>query len=142
VIVAALTVASVWYIMAPPRGESDYRERAFETAQALRSHVQSTRIWVRTLQRGGTLRSSATVAFREAEEDATKVASGFASYQPPPGTDGLRSAMIALASDVEDALAAVRIAAQREQWSSVPEAAAPLADLSGRLRGLVERAGG
>jgi hypothetical protein len=133
VLAGVLVVASVWYVTAPPRGVADYRERAAQTADKLRSHVQSARLWVRTLDGDRTLRSSAAVGFREAEDDAVTDASRFAGYDPPAGTDGLRSDLTKLSSDVEDALAALRIVTQRDEWSRVPATGAPLAELSKRL---------
>lgn len=141
--VAILVVAaSAWYVNAPPRSPASYRERAVETAEILRSNVQSTRIWTRTLERDKALTTAAAVGFREAEEDAAKAASSFAVYAPPVGSDALRSELSALGNEVEDALASVRIASQRSQWSRVPAAATPLPDLAARLERFMQRASG
>lgn len=140
-LLAVLVVAtSLWFVTRPPRGAEDYRERAAETAESLRSHVQSTRLWVGTLARDRALRPSAEVAFREAEDDATANASAFAGYAVPPGGLGARSELMALASDVTDALAAVRIAAQADRWSRLPSTAEPLATLSRRLKDFADKA--
>lgn len=112
------------------------------TAEILRSNVQSTRIWARTLTRDDTLTTAAAVAFQEAEEDAAKAAASFSAYDPPPGTDGLRSDLSALSNDVDEALGSVRIASQRSQWSRVPATAAALPRLAARLERFVHRARG
>ncbi len=141
VAVASLILASLWYVQAPPRTAGAYRERAVKTAESLRSQVQTTRIWLSSLADDESTRPAASVAFREAEEDADKAAATFARYDPPVGTDALRSRLTSLATEVTDALAQVRIAAHRGRWEKLPERRGSLAKLSKRLDDLRKEAG-
>ena len=140
VAVAVLAFASLWYVEAPPRSATAYREEAVNTTETLRSQVQTARIWLRTLDRDDSTRAAAAIGFREAEEDANKATSSFESYDPPAGADQLRSEVTTLASDVTTALAELRIAAHRGQWDALPGRAAPLPELSKRLDELKKRA--
>lgn len=135
-----LVLACLWYVQAPPRSADAYRERAVKTAETLRSQVQTTRIWLRTVADDESTRPAASVGFREAEEDAGNAASTFESYDPPTGTDALRRRLTTLAGEVTEALAQVRIAAHRGQWRELPQRGAALAELSERLDELEEQA--
>ncbi len=137
---AVLLFASLWYVEAPPRSASAYREEAVRTTESLRSHVQTARIWLRTLDRDDATRAATSVGLREAEEDANKAASSFESDDPPAGTNALRSELTTLASDVTDALAQLRIAAYRGEWRTIARRADPLPELSKRLDELRKRA--
>jgi hypothetical protein len=140
VLAAVVTVAAVWYVVAPPRSQSAYRERAAQTAESLRSHVQTARLWADAERRGRATREAATIGFDEAETDAQATASTFSAYDPPPGTKDLRTRVTRAATDVKDALATLRIAAHRDAWSRVPAAARPLEELATRLDGLAREA--
>ena len=91
VAVGLLALASLWYVQAPPRSDSAYRERAVKTAEMLRSRVQTTRIWLRALADDEATTPAASVAFRESEEGASKAASSFERVEPPAGTDAVRA---------------------------------------------------
>ncbi len=135
-----LILAALWYVQAPPRTGGDYRERAAMTLETLRSQVQSTSLWIRELENERTTRQAASVAFREAEDDASAAVSDFAAWDPVGNTQGLRRDITAVGSDVTDALAAVRIAAEDERWDTLPELARPLPPLANRLERLARRA--
>lgn len=139
VAVGVLTLASLWYVQAPPRSASAYRERAVMTVETIRAQVQTTRIWLQTLADDETTQQAASVGFVETEEDAHKAASGFETHDPPSGTDPLRTRVTSLASDATDALAQVRIAAHRGQWEDLPRRRPELAKLSKRLDDLKSR---
>jgi len=136
----AVVVAALWYVVAPPRGVDGYRERASSTAEALRSQVQTARIWLRTVARDDTLLTSASVGLWEAEEDASAVASGFEGYDPPRGADELRADLSGLADETTSALGDLRIAAHRGDWGTLPRLAEPLPRLADRLQALARRA--
>lgn len=106
-VAGALVVASLWYVQAPPRGAAAYRERAAETAGALRSHVESARLWIAALADGEVTRAATTVALEESEADARGAASAFAAYDPPPGTGALRRELVALGEEAAGVLAAL-----------------------------------
>ncbi|MDQ3934840.1 MAG: hypothetical protein M3340_09460 [Actinomycetota bacterium] len=133
VLAAILAAASVWYVQAPPRSPETYHDRAVETVEALRSQVQTARIWVRSAEDGETTREAATVGLREAEEDARKAASTFEGYDPPEGTEDLRTRVSALATETTGALARLRIATAQEDWDELTRLAEPLPGLADRL---------
>jgi hypothetical protein len=140
VAVVAVVLASLWYVIAPPRGVDSYRERASITTGTLRSQVQTARIWLRTLARDDTLRTSAGVGLREADEDASAAAASFEGYDPPRGTDALRARLSTLAEETTTVLGDLRIAAQRDEWDRLDEIGQPLPALAGRLDALARRA--
>jgi hypothetical protein len=138
--VAIVVVAALWYVQAPPRTVGDYRERAGMTIETLRSQVESARLWTGAVKDDRVTPQAATVAFREAEEDATAVASEFAAWDPPGDTRDLRASITRLASDVIDVLAKLRIAAEDERWNALLRLSAPLPRLADRLQWLARTA--
>ncbi len=135
-----LVAAAVWYVHAPPRSADAYRERAAQTAETLRSQVQTARIWVRSTEDGEVTHEAATVGLRETEADANKAGSKFEGYDPPAGLVDLRARVSSLATDVTDALSTLRIATAHEEWSELPRLAEPLEDLAERLAELEKAA--
>jgi hypothetical protein len=133
-------LGSFWYVQAPPRTVGDYRERAALTVETLRSQVESARLWVQALEEERTLRPTALVGLREADEDASTAAAEFAGWDPRGDTRRLRSQIATLAAEVTDALGALRVEAEDGQWDALPELAAPLPRLSDRLQALAEQA--
>lgn len=138
--IAALVLAALWFVHAPPRSPGAYREQAANTVEKLRSQVQSARLWVREVEAGRVLHPSATVGFQEAESDANKAVSEFEGYDPPKRTRDLRTAVSSLGTETTTALAELRIAAHRGEWQHLRSVAAPLAGLSARLDALQQRA--
>ena len=131
--IAIAVLVAVWYVAAPPRTVGDYRERSVMTLETLRSQVETARLWTRAIANDRVTRQAATVAFREAEEDASAAASEFAAWDPRGDTRALRSTITTLGSDVVDSLAKLRIAAEDERWDELPRLAAPLPRLADRL---------
>ena len=138
--VVALGAAALWYLTAPPKGVDGYRERAASSAETLRSQVQLARIWVESVEDGESTRTAALVGLQETERDASSAASTFERHEPPSESVELRSAFSSLAGEVTDALGALRVAAQLEEWSRVPQLSEPLPGLAERLREFEERA--
>jgi len=138
--VGLVMLASLWYVQAPPRSAGAYRERAADAADALRSQVQTTRIWLRTVARDESTRQAASVGFREAEEDAAAVAAAFEGYDPPSETDALRQAVSRAGDRTVASLAEVRIAAHRGEWQALPRRRDALAELARRLDELEQQA--
>lgn len=136
---AALAVASLWYVQAAPRTPGAYRQRAADSLDALRSNVESARLWIVTSAEGRTLRTSEEVALREADEDAGAAAAGFGSLDPPRGTTGDREDFTRIGDDVEVVLSSLRISAGRGDWPAVERAAGALPRLSDRLERLASR---
>lgn len=132
VFVAALVLASLWYLTAPPRNSGEYRDRAAATAALLRSHVQTARLLIETVQADRSTHAFATVGFEEAEADALAAGGRFLAYDPPLADEELRTRLETLASETTGALAEVRITAHAGRWDE-------LATVVDRLRRLAER---
>jgi hypothetical protein len=128
-----VVAASLWYVVAPPRDASAYRDRASESAQTLRSQVQTAKIWAQAVADGKALGRSAAVGLDDNEKQAQAAASRFSAYDPPRGTDDVRSEFTSLASAVTDELARLRIAAQRGDWDEVRRAPPRLDRLAAQL---------
>lgn len=140
-LVITLAVATaLWYVTAPPKGLDGYRERAASIAEAVRSQVETSRLWVRTVEDGKATHAAALVGLREAEEDARSAASTFQGYEPPAKGLPLRRAFSAVTTDATAALAELRIAAEQGRWEGIAATAEPLSELSTRLRRFEERA--
>lgn len=114
--VVLVGAAALWYLSAPPKGADGYRERAASTAATIHSQVQLARVWVESREDGETTGAATLVGLEEVEGDALSAAAAFGGHEPPSGLLGLRSELDSLASDATDALAALRIAAQQEEW--------------------------
>ena len=140
VAVFAVLLVSVWYVHAPPRTVGDYRERAAMTAETLLSQVETAALWVRELDDGNVTRRAASVALREAERDAAAAAAEFAAWDPRGDARQVRADVTALAGEVTDALAQLRIAAEDGRWDALPAFAQPLPGLAARLDALARRA--
>jgi hypothetical protein len=130
-VVVGLIGGSLWYGHAPPRSEGAYRRQAASTVELLASQVGTARLWIDAVRAGRVTRPAASVAFREAEDDARSTTARFAGYDPPAGT-AVRDQVTAAAGDTVDALAAVRIAAHDGRWQH-------LGDLDGRLEQVTSR---
>jgi hypothetical protein len=138
--VAFLLAAALLYVTAPPRGLDGYRERAAYTTEALGSQVQTALLWAETRDDDKALAPATLVAFEEAEVDAATAASSFEGFTPPSGGERWRTRFVALAAEVDDALARLRIAADRGRWEEMPALSEPLPRLARELARFEERA--
>jgi hypothetical protein len=132
-VAAALAVASVWYVQAPPRTADAYGDRAAKAATTLRSQLEMARLWAAAAREEQALAASVSVGLEDSERAALRAASRFEAYDPPPDAAGVRTRFTALADEATAVLAELRIAAHREDWSGVAGADARLARLSRRL---------
>jgi hypothetical protein len=131
---AALAVlAALWFGHAPPRSVAAYSKLATQTVEYLHSQVQTARLWAGAVARGDATHQAAVVALDEAESDAGATADRFAGWDPPSGADGIRDTVTSAGDEVTEALARLRIAAHRDQWSGLPQLAGTLPDLAQRL---------
>ena len=140
VLVVFTIAAALWYVTAPPKGIDGYRERASYTAGSIRAQIQSTRIVAETFTDGELPHAATLVGFEEAERDAKAASATFEEFEPPTGTHDLRTAFVSISGDASDALSALRIAGQQEQWDRIAELAEPLAGIAVRLERFIERA--
>jgi hypothetical protein len=138
---AVAVVASLWWLQAPPRSEGAYLERAAATEELLRSHVQTTAMWIRAVRDGDATTQPATVGVREADADAAAVAADFAAWDPPSGGERLQREVTSVAADVTSALTAARIDAARGEWERLERRLDELARLADRLAELRGRKG-
>ncbi len=132
----ALVAASFWYVTAPPKGLDGYRERAGQRLETIRSQVQSSRIWLESLDDEEATRSATLVGLREAERDSSESQSDFQEQEAPDGTARLRARFGDVASRAVDALRALRVAAEQERWDELPRLAEPLPRIAADLERL------
>jgi hypothetical protein len=137
---AALAVASVWYVQAPPRTADAYGDRAAKTAITVRSQVETARLWAAAARDDQALRASVVVGLEDSERAAVGAASDFESYDPPPGAEAVRTRFTAVAGEATAVLAELRVAAHREDWATVAGADERLALLARRLDELAREA--
>ncbi|GAA3343032.1 hypothetical protein GCM10020358_40200 [Amorphoplanes nipponensis] len=131
--VFAVVMASLWFGHAPPRSAAAYARQGAETVGYLRSQTRTARLWVDAVASGSATHQAASVALREAEDDASATAARFAGWDPPAGSDAVRATVTALGDEVTRRLAELRIAANRGRWADLPGVARPLPDLAERL---------
>lgn len=130
---AVLTLLSVGCV-GPARSSGSYRGKAANTADHVRSSVETTILGIEASDRHGVPAAYSSVLFGEAEADASSAADTFASVQPPGRTsDKLRSNASTLFQDAVDALATVRIDARRGDFSALEGELAGLHHISRQL---------
>lgn len=132
----AIAGASVWWVQHPPRSQAGYRERAVQTVESLRAHVETARLWSDQIARERAFRTAASVAFEEAFSAAQSTASGFQAWIPPRGMGGVRVPVAQAASDVSSALGRLHVAAERGHWRVVAAMRRDLARLVTALTAL------
>lgn len=136
VVGVALAALSLWYLVAPPRGEAAYRDRAADSAETLRAQVQTARLWAAAVADGDTTGPAAAVGIEDGERRARAAAAKFEGYDPPQGADGVRERFSALAADATEQLSRMRIAARRGDWAAVARAEPRLERLADELERL------
>jgi hypothetical protein len=132
--------AALVYVIAPPTSVEGYRERAAATAETLDSQVETALLWATTREEDKATAAATLVGFEEAEADASAAATKFESYNVPREAIGLRTRLVALATEVRNALAELRIAAEQERWKEVGALSSPLPGLSDELAAFEEKA--
>lgn len=137
----ALTGASLWYVVAPPRSEQAYRDRAADATATVHSQVVTAELWAREAAGGDAFTTSAVVGIEDAERRASNAAAAFAHHDPPDGLDATRADVTHLLTEATDLLASVRIAAHRGRWGDVASARAELDRIARDLEALRRRLG-
>jgi hypothetical protein len=138
---AVAVVVSLWWLQAPPRSEGAYLERAAATEELLRSHVQTTAMWIRAVRDGDATMQAAAVGIREADADAARTAADFAAWDPPRGAEQLQREVSRVAADVTSALTVARIDAGRGEWERLERRLDEVARLADRVAELRRRKG-
>ena len=125
------------------RTADDYVLKAVNTAEAVRSSVETVRLGIEAAERDRAFLPYLSRLFGDAEEDAGSAAMTFESVQPPDGaSDALRDELGTLLDAADDSLSAVRIAIRREDVDAVVARSQELADLSDALEAFITRNGG
>lgn len=116
------------------RSDQDYREKAANTAQAVRSAVETAQLVVRGTGEGKAPGRYVGRALADVESDVSSVSTAFSSIQPPSSAvDQLRSDLTSLLDECSSVLAQLRIVARRGELSQLSGWAEPLPDLAARL---------
>jgi hypothetical protein len=140
-VLLVLSVAgSVWWVQAPPRGPTAYRESTETTLRKLSSRSETARLWIEQFERGRVTESATAIALDEADRGATSALSQFESYDPPRGLEPLRTEVAKLGNELTTALGDLRIAAHQDRWERAGEVADRLHTLTGQLKALSGKA--
>jgi hypothetical protein len=137
---AIAAVAAIAYVVAPPKGLDDYRQRAAASAKTLDSQVQTADLWSEVADQGRATTQATLVGLEEAHEDATSAASEFEGFNAPAGAAALRSRFVTLAAEAIAALDDLHAAARQGHWDDLPGLSARLPALSDQLVRFEERA--
>ena len=98
----------------PARSTDAYAGKALSTTTATQSAVESAILAAELAGQGRVTDAYASVAFADAEGDASAAQSAFDSIQPPnPSSDHIRAQLDPILSDAVDALSSLRITARR-----------------------------
>jgi len=132
----AVIAGALWYLQAPPRSAGAYRDRAANVVDSVHSQVQVARLWLGAVESGEVTHPAAIIALQEADDDAARALGDFEQLDPPAGTDEVRHRVSTLTGEAGDALAQLRIAANRGEWQRLPRLGRPLPRLARRLDAL------
>jgi hypothetical protein len=116
-----------------------YESKAGETAKVVVSAVQTARLAVEAARGGRAYGRYLSQVLAEAEEDAGAAQGTFDAIQPPDRrADELRDRLDELLTTATSTLAELRIAARRGRLDELPELAAPLGKVAGKLHDFAE----
>jgi hypothetical protein len=137
-VVLALASTALTACVGPSRTDDDYHRKAGNTAEAMRSAVESGRLVADLVLHDRAFGPYASIAASEAEQAAGGVQAAFDSVQPPSkAADEVRASLDPLLQEAAGALADLRIAVRRHLLADVRAAAADLAAVSAKLKPLV-----
>jgi hypothetical protein len=132
--VAVVLLIPLAACVGPAWSYGSYEGKAGATANDMLSAVASARLTVEVAVRGNAFGPDVTVGLTEAEKDAGAIQGTFDSIQPPDArSDQLRGQLDSLMSSAVSALAALRIAAHRNQISELGRLLKPLSGLADKL---------
>lgn len=130
VVLAALVAAGC---VGPTLDPHEYREAAVDSLEHARDRLDAARLTAEAAGRGRVPAPMVATTIGELEHAAAYVQDAFATRQPPPGTDIVRSQTLPLLHDASSLLAEVRIAAFRGDLVAVGDRADDIGDLARRL---------
>jgi hypothetical protein len=117
------------------RTSTSYRLKARNSAKAVLSAVESAALAARLVHEKRAFSTYISVVLDSAERDATATESTFASIQSPNvASDKLRDQVDQTLNDASDAISKMRIAARRDEWSALLQAAQSLPKLTDELQ--------
>jgi hypothetical protein len=118
----------------PSTTRSDYRDKAAQTAQSMRSLLATASLAIEGARAGRQTSPFTNVILTEAETDARAVQASFATRQPPvTGQDDLRADLDRLLTQATAALGDARIAARRSDTGAMEDTAQTIDDLRRKL---------
>jgi hypothetical protein len=121
-------------LVGPSRTLEDYEKKAASTAKTVVSAVETARLAADIARKDNGFSSYLAVVVGEAESTASGTHSDFDDVQPPSEeADKVRDRLDAILQDVDTTLSEMRITARRGDVSALPQAGAPLQELSQRL---------
>ena len=120
--------------VSPARTFDAYEHKAKDTAESVRSSVQTARLAARLATRGDLFGPYASVVLSETDEAVGAAQGVFESVQPPDHhADELRATLGALLSRSSDAVSKLRISARRGEIGALEGEAKPLDRLAYEL---------
>jgi hypothetical protein len=123
----------------PVRSTGVYESKAGVTAETVASAVQTARLAVQAAQDGDAYGRYLTQVLAEASEDADAAQGTFEGIQPPDRrADQLRDQLDELVGQATDTLTELRTLARRGRFTELVTAAAPLAEVAGKLHAFAE----
>ena len=141
-LVLALVVA-LTACVGPSRTASDYESKARNTAEQVRSSLETVRLGLDAAAADRATLPYLSRLFGDAEEDAGAAQTAFEAVQPPDAaSDEVRAELGGLVDDAVDALAAARIAIRRDDVDAALDGADELAASSEALQAFLDAHGG
>ncbi|MBT2367279.1 hypothetical protein J7E88_18700 [Streptomyces sp. ISL-10] len=132
VLVLVLSLAGC---MSSSRTDTDYRNKVANSAEVVRSSIETARLLVRAAKNGKSPGPYTSRTLSQLESAVDSVVTQFGSVQPPTQeASQLRDDVISLLDEVQSALSQLRIAARQGLLQDLPRMAEPLPGLSERLR--------
>lgn len=133
VLVVALALAAGGCV-GPALVDHHYVGKAASSLDHASGRLEAVRLTAEAAAEGRVTGHLAATIVGEAEEAVGYARTAFATRQPPPGNDRLRTETLELLVAAEDLVATVRIAAYRGDLVAVGDHARQLHDLADRLR--------
>ena len=129
VLLALLATACV----GPALRDGDYQRKAVASLEQLEATIAGTRVALDAALDDRSFATSTVVTLRHHEETVDWTHTAFATRQPPPGTDGIRAAVVPLLADAAAVMADIRIAANRTDTPALRQQQRRLDELVARV---------
>jgi hypothetical protein len=134
VVIATVALFVGLHPISPARTFDAYEHKAKDTAESVRSSVQTARLTARLATRGKLFGPYASVVLSEADQAVGAAQGVFESVQPPDRhADAVRVALDELLNRSSDAVSKLRISARRGELGALESEAKPLDRLAYEL---------